>query len=316
MEREGKGGERPADEDDRRAPAEGVPRELGAGSPLRGPLAEREDRRRPDDEEKEGKDEVGRRAAVPLGVAERRKDEGPAPRVVHEEHRGDRRPPEEIEGGESAGGRRGRCSGRDQIPILVNRSGGGRLILSTYARSERIQRPGRDPRARLRLGRRRSRPHRRLGPHHLGERRLPRPARDPRRCLPGRPSPRPGRRTTGRPLAAPRAPRQRFSGVCAASPARRVDLPRRPVRHPGDGRARDRREGRHGRAEGRRPARLPPRPPPDRPRVARPGEAVPGRPRPSRPAPPGAVLRRLRPQTPRPGGSSFSIRHPSRSETT
>ncbi len=103
------GGERPADEDDRRAPAEGVPGQLGGGGPKRGPLAQREDRRRPDDEEKERKDEVCRRAAVPLCVSERRQDEGPASRVVDEEHGGDRHPPEEVEGGQPAGGRMDSC---------------------------------------------------------------------------------------------------------------------------------------------------------------------------------------------------------------
>src|SRR5439155_12457904 len=43
----------------------------------------REVRRDPDDEKEEGKDQVSRRPAIPLGVFERRKDRAPGAGVVH-----------------------------------------------------------------------------------------------------------------------------------------------------------------------------------------------------------------------------------------
>ncbi len=82
LESEREGGERPADEDDRRPPAEGVTGQLATGGPLRGALSERKDRRRPDDEEKEREDEVGRRAAVPFRVAEGREDVAQLPGLL------------------------------------------------------------------------------------------------------------------------------------------------------------------------------------------------------------------------------------------
>ena len=62
------------------------------------PPAEREGDRHPDDEQEEREDEVGRRPAVPGRVEERRIDVGPASRVVHQDHPGDRRAAEGVEG--------------------------------------------------------------------------------------------------------------------------------------------------------------------------------------------------------------------------
>src|SRR5581483_3124417 len=64
-------------------------------------LLAREMRRDADDEEEEGKDEIGRRPPVPLGMFERRIDGAPASGIVDEQHAGDREPAERIEGNEA-----------------------------------------------------------------------------------------------------------------------------------------------------------------------------------------------------------------------
>src|SRR4051812_37933941 len=50
-----------------------------------------------DDEKKKWKNQIRRRPAIPLGVLERRINRRPRPRIVHEEHSGDRQSAEHIE---------------------------------------------------------------------------------------------------------------------------------------------------------------------------------------------------------------------------
>ena len=84
--------ERPAERDQDRAARRGVESQVSRRGARRAPPLHRVDRGAPQREEESWEDEVGRRPAVPIGVGERRRDVRPIPRIVDEDHRGDRGP--------------------------------------------------------------------------------------------------------------------------------------------------------------------------------------------------------------------------------
>ena len=68
-----------------------------------------------DREEEEGKDEVGRRPAVPLGMEERSVGLVPVPGVVHQDHGGDGHSPERVQGAQALRPRRHGIPARELV---------------------------------------------------------------------------------------------------------------------------------------------------------------------------------------------------------
>jgi hypothetical protein len=92
----------PQPEDDHR-PFEDFQIKNRSGGPLLDPPGEGQRDRHPDDEQKERKNQVRRRASMPCGVTKRREDMTPTGGIIDQDHRRHGQTPKSVEGNKTPG---------------------------------------------------------------------------------------------------------------------------------------------------------------------------------------------------------------------
>jgi hypothetical protein len=95
---EGKAVDEEAEQEDERAASKNLAPDRGLIVAVDPPRVQRQVGRDANDEEEEGKDQIGRSPTVPGGVFERRIDRAPGAGIIHEEHAGDGQTAKHVEG--------------------------------------------------------------------------------------------------------------------------------------------------------------------------------------------------------------------------